>query len=50
MAPFAYHLGGLPPPELDWQQLIPLLGPASANAGLLEGRLCLLLWITKTDP
>ena len=41
MAPVPYHLGGFPPPELDWQQLIPLLGPANASLarydGLLEG-------------
>ena len=41
MAPVTYHLGGFPPPQLDWQQLIPLLGPANASLarydGLLEG-------------
>lgn len=41
MAPVHYHLDGFPPPQLDWQQLIPLLGPASASLarydGLLEG-------------
>ena len=41
MAPVQYHLDGFPPPQLDWQQLIPLLGPASASLarydGLLEG-------------
>jgi Fic family protein len=41
MAPVHYHLGGFPPPQLDWQQLIPLLGPANASLarydGLLEG-------------
>ena len=41
MAPVRYHLGGFPPPQLDWQQLIPLLGPANASLarydGLLEG-------------
>lgn len=41
MTPVPYHQGGFPPPQLDWQQLIPLLGPASASLarydGLLEG-------------
>lgn len=36
-----YRLGGFPPPQLDWQKLIPLLGPANASLarydGLLEG-------------
>ena len=41
MTPIPYHLGGFPPPDLDWQQLIPLIGPANASLarydGLLEG-------------
>ena len=41
MAAVPYHQGGFPPPQLDWQQLIPLLGPANASLarydGLLEG-------------
>jgi hypothetical protein len=41
MTPVHYHLGGFPPPQLDWQQLFPLLGPVNASLarheGLLEG-------------
>ena len=41
MAPVPHHLGGIHPPQLDWQQLIPLLGPVNASLarheGLLEG-------------
>lgn len=41
MGPVSYHLGGFPPPRLDWDQLIPLIGPANASLarydGLLEG-------------
>ncbi len=34
-----YHLGGFPPAELDWAQLIPLLGPASAAVARYDGTL-----------
>ncbi len=34
-----YHLGGFPPTELDWVQLIPLLGPASAVVARYDGTL-----------
>lgn len=34
-----YHLGGFPPTELDWAQLIPLLGPASAVVARYDGTL-----------
>lgn len=33
----AYHLGGFPPPALDWEPLIPLLGPANAAVARYEG-------------
>lgn len=50
MAPVPYHLGGFPPPQLDWQQLIPLLGPVNASLdrhqGLLEKRPSPFLWVT----
>ncbi len=29
-SPVHYHLGMFPPEQLDWAQLIPLLGPASS--------------------
>lgn len=36
-----YHLGHFPPTSIDWQQLLPLIGPANAAiaryAGLLQG-------------
>jgi hypothetical protein len=38
-SPVAYHLGGFPPPELDWLQLIPLLGSENARLALYDGRL-----------
>jgi Fic family protein len=34
-----YHLGAFPPAELDWPQLIPLLGPASAAVARYDGTL-----------
>lgn len=34
-----YHLGRFPPAELDWPQLIPLLGPASAAVARYDGTL-----------
>src|SRR5690606_13101466 len=34
-----YHLGAFPPTELDWPQLIPLLGPASAAVARYDGTL-----------
>lgn len=34
-----YHLGQFPPPELDWPQLIPLLGPAAAAVARYDGTL-----------
>lgn len=34
-----YHLGKFPPAELDWPQLIPLLGPTSAAVARYDGTL-----------
>ena len=34
-----YHVGAFPPAELDWPQLIPLLGPASAAVARYDGTL-----------
>lgn len=34
-----YHLGQFPPNTLDWQQLIPLLGPANAAIARYDGTL-----------
>jgi Fic family protein len=39
MAAVHYHLGQFPPAELDWPQLIPLLGPASAAVARYDGTL-----------
>ena len=33
----AYHLGSFPPKQLDWEPLIPLLGPANAAVARFEG-------------
>jgi Fic family protein len=35
--PISYHLGKFPPRDLDWQQLIPLIGPASAALARYDG-------------
>lgn len=41
MPPVHYHTGQFPPASIDWEQLIPLIGPASAAiarySGILEG-------------
>lgn len=37
--PVSYHLGCFPPTVLDWPQLIPLLGPASAAVARYDGTL-----------
>ncbi|MGE0682487.1 MAG: Fic family protein [Candidatus Binatia bacterium] len=37
--PVYYHLGQFPPQELDWPQLIPLIGPASAGLARYDGLL-----------
>lgn len=37
--PVQYHLGQFPPTQLDWSQLIPLLGPASAAVARYDGTL-----------
>jgi len=34
-----YHLGSFPPTEMDWPQLIPLLGPANAGLARYDGLL-----------
>lgn len=39
MAVVHYHLGEFPPTELDWPQLIPLLGPASAAVARYDATL-----------
>jgi Fic family protein len=38
-SPVRYHLGQFPPKTLDWGQLIPLLGPASAGIARYDGLL-----------
>jgi len=38
-APVYYHLGQFPPQELDWLQLIPLIGPANAGLARYDGLL-----------
>jgi Fic family protein len=37
--PIQYHYGKFPPVELDWKQLIPLIGPASAALARYDGTL-----------
>jgi Fic family protein len=37
--PVAYHLGKFPPPALQWEALIPLLGPANAGLARYDGLL-----------
>ena len=37
MAATQYHNSGFPPAELDWQRLIPLIGPANAAVARYEG-------------
>ncbi|MGB0712138.1 MAG: Fic family protein [Gammaproteobacteria bacterium] len=34
-----YHLGGFPPPKLDWEQLVPLIGQANAGLARYDGLL-----------
>ncbi len=33
----SYHQGLFPPPDLDWPQLLPLIGPASAAVAHFKG-------------
>jgi Fic family protein len=35
--PVRYHLGGFPPPQLDWAQLVPLIGKANAALARYDG-------------
>ncbi|MDR1146762.1 MAG: Fic family protein [Verrucomicrobiales bacterium] len=37
--PVQYHQGKFPPPSLDWDKLIPLIGPANAGLARYEGLL-----------
>jgi len=37
MKPVLYHAGCFPPKNIDWSQLIPLLGPASAALAKFDG-------------
>jgi len=37
--PVKYHAGSFPPGELDWPQLIPLIGPANAALARYDGTL-----------
>lgn len=39
MAPVRYHEGRFPPKALDWEALIPLLGPAAAAVARYDGML-----------
>ena len=39
MPPVRYRLGSFPPRNLDWPQLVPLLGPASAAIARYDGAL-----------
>lgn len=37
--PVKYHIGGFPPDDLDWESLIPLIGPANAALARYDGTL-----------
>ncbi len=37
--PVHYHLGQFPPAKLDWERLIPLIGPANAALARYDGLL-----------
>ena len=37
--PVHYHEGLFPPADLDWQKLIPLIGPANAAVARYDGTL-----------
>ena len=37
MAPVKYHLGGFPPTDLEWDQLLPLVGPANRAIAGYDG-------------
>jgi Fic family protein len=37
--PVAYHEGNFPPKDLDWGQLVPLIGPANAAVARYDGML-----------
>jgi len=37
MQPVRYHGGRFPPPQLDWERLIPLLGPTAAAVARYDG-------------
>ena len=39
MTPVSYHQGKFPPGNLDWQQILPLIGPANAAIARYEGML-----------
>ncbi len=39
MAPDRYHEGRFPPADLDWPQIIPLIGPAAAAVARYDGML-----------
>ncbi len=44
--PVHYRVGAFPPKELEWERLIPLIGPASAAVARYDG---LLAAIPNTD-
>ena len=37
--PTLYHLGNFPPENIDWMELIPLIGPATAGLARYDGLL-----------
>jgi Fic family protein len=37
--PVAYHLGKFPPKKIEWKELVPLIGPASAGLGCYDALL-----------
>lgn len=41
-APIQYHYGNFPPEDLDWTELIPLIGPANAALARYDGTLAVI--------
>ena len=37
--PVNYHLGGFPPKNIDWESIIPLIGPANGAIARYDGML-----------
>ena len=40
--PVRYHLGEFPPKRIDWERLVPLIGPANAALARYDGLLSVI--------